>query len=269
MSAFPPELDKLMPLALASIQDCVGIPEESLGQSSGNDANRSALFEYARREAGLVVMATMFDSKKLFMKRTGRLKLSYILNYMNDGRLVRLTEQGQDKYVPMVFDDPNVAKYDIVVDTAQDSPNQREKTWAIIERFLPFVDKLGAPPKFYADLLPYIPHFPANLTRSLQQTLLEQQEKTEGGEGAQPDPAKMADIQLKAQKLPAEIAQIQANTEKLMAQAQEIQSQIPLNMATIQEKRANVQLHGLEQMRETIALDDAREANRLSAHEAA
>ncbi len=267
--AFPQELDKLMSLALSSIQDTVGIPVESLGQSDGGAGNKSALFEYARREAGLVIMASMFDAKKLFMKRQGRLLLSYMLRFMNDGRLIRVVEAGQEEYVPMVFKDPDVAKYDIVVDTAPDSPNQREKTWGIIERFLPFVERLGAEPKFYADLLPYSP-LPAALTRSLQQTLLEQQENQKDGKGEdQPDQAKMAEIQLKAQKLPAEIDKIQAETARLEAQARQLQSSMVLNFAKAQEAGAMTQMKGLEQIRETIALDDARDMGKLTAHEAA
>lgn len=269
VGAFPPELDKLMPLALQSIQDCVGIPDESLGRSSElTVGNRSAAFEQNRREAALTVMATIFDAKRLFMKRQGRVLLSFMLKFMNDGRLVRIQEQGQEKYVPMVFRDPDIAKYDIVVDVAKDSPTEREKTWAIIERFLPFVDKLGAPPKFYADLLPYIPHFPSTLTRSLQQTLIEQQQSQEQG-GQQIDPAKQAKAQVDMAKLPHEIEKIRAETQRLMAQAQQLQSAMHLNLAKVQETGARVELDSLEQIRETVALDDAREQNRLSAHEAA
>lgn len=276
--AFPAELDKLMPLALQSIQDCAGIPVESLGESSDGGSNRSALFEYARREAGLVVMATMFDAKRLFMKRQGRLLLSYMLHFMNDGRLVRIVEKGQEKYVPLVFENPDETKFDIVVDSAPNSPNEREKTWAIIERFLPFVQGIGASPKFYADLLPYIPHFPSTLTRSLQKTLIEQQEKEEeeGGKDGEKNAgqtanaeAKMAELQLKSQKLPAEMEKLQAETQRLMAQAKELESQIVLNFATAEEKRASTEMGGLEQIRETIALDDARKMQRFSAHEAA
>ena len=122
-------------------------------------------------------MSSLFDSKRLFMKRQGRLLLSYMLAFMNDGRLIRINSEGQEQYVPMVFEDPNIARYDIVVDQTPDTPNQREKTWAVIQGMFPFLKDLGAPPKFMADLLPYVPHFPAQLTRSLQQTLLEQQEQ--------------------------------------------------------------------------------------------
>ena len=265
---FDDKLSELMPLALSSIQDCVGVPDEMLGQATDTNPHRSAILEHGRREAGLVLMAHLFDSKRLFMKRQGRILLSYMLNFMNDGRLIRIVEEGQEQYVPMVFEDPDVAKYDIIVDTAPDAPNQREKTWGIIERFLPFVERLGAPPKFYADLLPYIPHFPSTLTRSLQQTLIEQQEQQQSGEG-EADPAKMADIQLKAQKLPAEIEKLQAEAQRLEAQRRELESQIVVNFASAREKMANIELGSMEQIRETIALDDARELGKLSAHEAA
>ena len=264
----PTELDKLLPYALQSIQDCVGIPEESLGRSADQaTGNRSALFEHQRREAGLVVMSSLFDSKRLFMKRQGRLLLSYMLNFMNDGRLIRINSEGQEQYVPMIFEDPNIARYDIVVDQTPDTPNQREKTWAVIQGMFPFLKDLGAPPKFMADLLPYVPHFPAQLTRSLQQTLMEQQQQQ--GQGAEPDPAKMAKIQLEAQKLPFDIGKIKAETERLQAQVDHLESGVLLNMAKARESGANVQMRGLENIRETIALDDAREQGKLTAHEAA
>ncbi|MGI9451983.1 MAG: hypothetical protein ACR2QH_15275 [Geminicoccaceae bacterium] len=264
----PTELGQhLLPFALDSIQECVGIPSESLGQTTGNDQNRSALFEQARREAGLTVMAYLFDSKRLFNKRQGRLQLNYILKFMNDGRLIRMVEEGQQRYVQMVFDDPDVKKYDIVVDEAPDSPHQREKTWSILERFLPFIERLGAPPEFYAEMLPYAP-LPAALAKSWRETLMKQgqQGQDQPSEG---DQAKMIQAQIDQQKLPAELEKIKAETERLMADAKRLESNIVLNFAKAREAGARVEMDSLEGIRETIALDDARELGKMTAHEVA
>ena len=253
--AFPQELHNLLPFALQSIQDCVGVNAEQLGMTGGTDANRAALLESERRKAGITLMAQFFDAKRLFTKRQGRLLLRYILTYMNDGRLIRVVSDGNKSYARLLVEDPQSVKYDIVVDDAPDAPNQRDKTWATLVPMLPMLERLQPPPEIWIKVLRYSP-LPAQLVNDLEEDL-----KQSEGDQAQQDP--------KDAKIPAEIEKIMAEIEKLKADAARLQTAATLNIAKARESRARVEMDAIEGIRETVAIDDAERHNRLTAHESA
>ena len=266
-TSLPPELGQhLLPFALQSIQDCVGVNQEQLGATgNANDANRAASLERERREAGITLMAHFFTAKRLFIKRQGRLLLRYMINFMNDGRLIRIQSEGNKQYAQLVIDNPDAIQYDIVVDDAPDSPNQRDKTWSTIIPMLPMMERLQPPPEVWIDVLRYSP-LPAQLVEKLAQDI----EGAEGqGDQEQVNPKDAAAAQADMAKLPAEIEKLQAETARLMADMERLQSQTLLNMAKAQESGAKIELDALEGIRETIAVDDARKANKLTTHEAA
>ncbi len=53
--------------------------------------------------------------------------LYLIENYLSDGRLIRIVGQEQEQYVPLIRQ-PGNASYDVIVDEAPTSPNQKEAT---------------------------------------------------------------------------------------------------------------------------------------------
>jgi len=268
-TGLPPELGQhLLPFALQSIQDCVGVNQEQLGATGEgtSDANRAASLERERREAGITLMAHFFKAKRLFIKRQGRLLLRYMLEFMNDGRLIRIQNEGNKQYAQLVVDSPEEIQYDIVVDDAPDSPNQKDKTWAVIERLMPVMLKLEAPPEVWLDSMRYSP-LPAQLVEKWQKAV--DQSQGQGQEQDQPNPKDVASAQADMAKLPAEIQKLQADTARLMAAAEELKSQTILNMAKAQESGAKVELEALEGIRETIAVDDAAKSGKLTTHEAA
>ena len=252
----PPELSNLMSFAMQSIQDCVGVNQEQLGMTGGTDANRAALLEHERRKAGITLMAHFFDSKRLFVKRQGRLVLKFMVNFMNDGRMLRITNEGQHKYVKMLIQNPDTAQYDIIVDQSPDSPSQVDKTWATLIPMMPMLERLQPPPEIWAQVIRYSP-LPSVMKDKMAE-LIEQ-----GGQGQEEDP----EAQAKAGKLQADAQKSMAEIEKIKAQIQEIFSQVKLNHAKIYETTARVEMDALEGVRETQALDDARELGKMSAHE--
>lgn len=260
---FPQELHSLLPFALQSIQDCVGVTSEQLGataEGSGN-AQRAAMLEQERRKAGITLMANLFDAKKLFVKRQGRVMLRYILEFMNDGRLIRIQQEGNKEYAQLLIEDPKSVRYDIVVDDAPDSPNQKDKTWATMIPLLPLMERLQPPPDLWVKVLRYSP-LPASLVNDMAETIEQAQQQDQGQEV---DPQ----AELDAAKLPAEIEKLKAETARLMADMERLQSQTMLNMAKAGESGARVELDALEGVRETIAVDDARKSKTLTTHEAA
>jgi hypothetical protein len=259
--AFPDELHQLMPVALTSIQECAGIPPESIGTThSASDANKSALFEHERREAGLVLMTYLFDAKRMHTKRQGRIMLRFILKFMNDGRLVRIVDRGKQQYVPLIFESPDALRYDVIVSDAPDSPNQRAKTWAIIERMMPFIASTDPGPTFWASIVRASP-----LSSKHQEEFVKHLE--DEAQRAQEDPPLDGREAAAIAKVPAEIQKLYAEAKQKLAGAKELESQAMKNLADIKNMGAQTTLSALEGIRETVAVDDAARANKLTVHE--
>jgi hypothetical protein len=203
---FPNGLDKLMEFAIASIRDTSGINLELLGLAGREQAG---VLESQRKQAGMTILAHMFDSVRLMRREMGRLLLFYIQNYMSDGRLVRVVGKQMEQYVPLVKDQ-TIGEYDVVVDESPTSPNQKEQVFTVLMQVLPGMMKMGVPiPPSIIDYLP----LPSSLTDEWKNYIQQQQEQ----KSQQPNPDMQkaeADIQVSQAKVQADI---QNNKMKTMA----------------------------------------------------
>jgi hypothetical protein len=121
--------------ALDFIRDVSGVNLELLGL---RDATQSGVLEEHRKQAGMSILAGLFDSLRLYRKRQGRILLYFILTYLSDGRLIRIVGEEGAKYVPLIHQ-PGLVDYDVVVDDEPTSPNQKEKVWATLMQMLPML----------------------------------------------------------------------------------------------------------------------------------
>lgn len=149
----PKDLGNLLQFALSSLRDSTGINLEILGMV---EKDQPGIVEHMRKQAGMTVLATLFNSLRRYRKEQGRLALAYITEYLADGRLIRIADADSKQYVQLVKD-PNTAEYDVVVDDAPMSPNQKEQVWGTLTTLLPFMSKLPIPPTVYMELLKYSP----------------------------------------------------------------------------------------------------------------
>src|SRR5262249_23711312 len=144
----------LMAFGISSIRDVTGINLELLGQ---RDENQPGILEFQRKQAAMTVLATLFDSLRRFRKMVGRIRLYFIQNFLADGRLVRLAGPDGASIVPLLRD-RTLGEYEVIVDDAPTSPNQKEANWAIISSMLPaFRDQLVQNPELIAAVLDYSP----------------------------------------------------------------------------------------------------------------
>jgi hypothetical protein len=134
-AVFPAGFDNLMQFAISSIRDVSGVNLELLGL---RDAQQSGVLEEHRKQAGMTILAGLFDSLRLYRKRQGRILLAFILTYLSDGRLIRIVGEEGAKYVPLIRQ-PGLVDYDVVVDDEPTSPNQKEKVWATLMQMLPML----------------------------------------------------------------------------------------------------------------------------------
>lgn len=154
----PQALDRLMAFAIQSFPDVTGINLEMLGLAGRDQAG---IVETQRKQSGITILAWAFDSLRRYRKEQGRLLAHLISNYLSDGRLIRITgDTGKAQYIPLLREQLTF-EYDVIVDEAPTSPNQKERTFQILTELLPALQAMGIP--IPPNLLKYSP-LPESLT---------------------------------------------------------------------------------------------------------
>lgn len=147
----PPGLEQLMTFAISSIRDVSGINLELLGQA---DREQAAILEQQRRQSAMTTLATMFDSLRKYRKHDGRLLLHFIW-MLPEGTLIRIVDKGEIRYIPLMKDSENIEKYDIIIDQAPTSPDQKQFVWGVTSQIL---QMNILPPQAAVELLKYSPY---------------------------------------------------------------------------------------------------------------
>lgn len=209
----PAGMDKLMAFSLDAVHEVTGVNLELLGFANREQAG---VLESQRKQAGLTIIAPLFDAMRRYRKEQGRVLLHFIQTYIADGRLIRIMgQQGQEQYVPLAVQN-ETAVYDVIVDEAPTSPNMKERVYGALVEMLPAMAKLGLP--LPPELLDYAP-----IPSSLAQKWKEQVEK-----GAQLPP-----------EVQKEMSRLAEENKKLKDKKEETQAQIQLKQA---ETAADAQL---------------------------
>lgn len=253
---YPAGLDKLMEFAVSSIRDVSGVNVEMLGMREGN---QPGILEYQRKQAGMRILAGMFNALRRYRKEQGRLLLSYIEEYLTDGRLIRVVGDAGAKYVPLVRQE-GTSTYDVIVDEAPTSPNQKDKVFSILSTLVPQLVQVGIPVP--PDVVDYMP-LPENLIQKWKAMLTEQQEAgISAEEGAM--------MQQSIQFLQAENQKLRADQEGKMMKAQldaelkreEIQARMEEESLTLAQKR-DLAMQELELKREIAEYELSLERMKL------
>jgi len=152
LATWPAGLDKLMSFSLEAVHEVSGVNVELLGLA---DRAQPGILEMTRKQAGLTILAPLFDSLRRYRKEQGRVLLHFIQTYISDGRLIRVVGgDGKERYVPLAKR-PETAKYDVIVDEAPTSPNMKERVFAALVQMMPALAKMGVP--LPPELLDYAP----------------------------------------------------------------------------------------------------------------
>lgn len=242
----------LMEFAINSIRDCTGINLELLGQK---DINQPGILEAQRKQAGMTVLATLFDSLRRFRKQVGRMRLYFIQTYFSDGRLIRVVGPEGAQALPLLRD-KTFGEYDVVVDDTPTSPNQKEANWAIIQPLLAiFKDQLMQNPKVFAEMLEYSP-LPTKLVEMIKNFVTE----------ADNDPKKQQEVETAKRLLIAkEVAAInkdQSIAEMNDAKAGATQATATYDLAMAQHMLANGEFEKLKAHLDVMkTAADARKAD--------
>lgn len=215
---------ELMQFAISAIRDCTGINLELLGLK---DANQPGVLEAQRKQAGMTVLATLFDSLRRFRKGVGHIRLYYIQNYFADGRLIRVAGPLAAKAIPLLKD-KTFGEYQVIIDDTPTSPNQKQANWAVIAPMIGlFKEQLAQKPELLAALLEYSP-LPAALVELIKQMVLQESNNPQ----AQQDKAQMK--QLAIQGAVAKINKDQSTAEMNNAKAGATQATASYDLAMAQ-----------------------------------
>ncbi|WP_208434595.1 portal protein [Bartonella taylorii] len=252
VAQFPQGFFQLFNEAKEAINQVTGLSPEFIGT---REVTQAGILEAQRRQSSLNLLACLFDGLRLYRKRQGKIILYLIQNYLSDGRLVRISGEENAQYIPLTREEVTSVEYDIVVDDAPTSPNEKERTFGIITQLLPLLQN-AITPDIMLDLLRYSP-LPASLLNRVSEKFQQQQMAQQ----QQMDPEqemklqeKQQDLETKAQMHQMDLQQKQidlfvhqerAKTEaELMKQRYEIERQKLLNdQAHNQIMRERIALH--------------------------
>lgn len=218
MATYPAGLDRMMEFAVSSIPMVTGMNMELMGLAS---KVQPGVLEESRKRAGLTILQTVFDSLRRYRKRQGRVLLHMITTYISDGRLIRVVGDAGAKFVPLVKEE-GTSQYDVIVDESPTSPNQRDRTWAILQAIIPVALQSGIP--IPPAILEYMP-LPSSLVDKWKQELNQRQEKT-------PEQQAMEEATLR--KLISEVMKNEAAAEKSTADAEHARAEtdsVPIKRA--------------------------------------
>lgn len=265
-SQLPAGIGDMLQFSVQSIRDSAGVNLELLGQA---DRMQAGVLEYQRKQSGLTVLATLFDSLRRYRKDQGRLLLEFITEYISDGRLIRVVGENGAQYVPLIRQ-PGTLKYDVVVDDAPSSPNMKERTWQLLQPLMQPLFGMGLPKEVYLELFKYSP-LPDSLMDKIGAMVKNQPPKpdpkqAEAQAKLQIDAQKAQhDAQLSQQKAQADFALKKAQAEQdaaLAAQMQAADIQLKREMAAaemeIQQQKAALE-YQLAQQRQAWEAELARE----------
>jgi hypothetical protein len=210
----PTALMSLTEFAISSIRDVSGVNQELLGM---RDQNQPGILEYQRKQAAMTTLAVLFDALRQYRKQQAEVMLFYMVEYLADGRLIRISDEDGERYEPLVID-PGVRKYDVIVDDSPTAPNNKERVWETIQQMLPILERAGLSPEIWAEIIEYSP-FPSALVEKLRDFATKPQEPD-------PEAEKMKELALQAamaevEKLRAEIDESRAEAERERANAYE------------------------------------------------
>lgn len=184
---FPAGFFTLFQESKEAITQVTGLSPEFLGT---REVDQAGVLEYQRRQSSLNLLASLFNALRRYRKRQGKVMLFLIQNHLSDGRLIRILGDEKAEYVPLMKQDVAQKQYDIIVDDAPTSPNEKERSWQIIMQMLPMLKDMMTP-EVALELLRYSP---------LPTSLVEKWSKKaqEARENAPPPPPSPEELKAKA-----------------------------------------------------------------------
>lgn len=199
--SFPTGFFQLFEECKQSFSSISGLSPEFIGT---REVNQAGILENTRKQSSLNLLAEIFDNLRRYRKRQGLIILHLLQKYLNDGRLMRIISQDKIQYLPLTAQILQNQEYDVIVDDAPTSPNEKERNFAIIQQLMPILQQYMTP-EMGLELLNYSP-LPASLVEKFKNIYGNRQQQPN-----EPSP--------QMQKHEAELAKINAQTQAITQKA--------------------------------------------------
>lgn len=148
-----PALFQLMELAMDMVRKVTGVNDEILGLVGKEQAG---VLEYQRKQAAYGILSPFFDAERRYRRDQGKLLLAQMRLYLPADKLMKVVDQGTQKYVT-IAETVQAGQYDVIVDDAPSGPNSKAKVMQVLGPWLPPMVEAGfIDANAIADILPYM-----------------------------------------------------------------------------------------------------------------
>jgi hypothetical protein len=230
---------QLMQIADSMFAKVSGMNMELMGMA---DRQQPGVLEAQRKQSAMTILATLFDSLSAFRREVGAMRLTFIQDYLADGRLIRVHGDDGIQAIPLVKD-KTLGQYDVIVDDAPSSTNMKEKAWAALMTLLPAVQDMLTP-QVVVMLLDYVPNLPSRLVEELKKI---------ASEPPSPEAAEMQKRGQMAEIEDKEASGVQKKTAAVLNLAKAANERAQQQMARVQAVDAQLVEAGLMDPRNLMA----------------
>jgi hypothetical protein len=159
--AVPRHLVELAMSRPQQLREITGINSEMTGQRTPD----AGVVLEMRKKAATTVLAPLFDNYRRSKVEVGKVLLCYMQTYISPGRRLRVIGNGKAGWVTATTD-MTEGRFDLKVEEANASINDRLETLTVLQTTLPQLLKMGVPvPPDIVDLLPMNPDLRAEMKR--------------------------------------------------------------------------------------------------------
>jgi len=240
---FPAGFFTLFQESKDEISQVTGLSPEFIGT---REVDQAGVLEMQRRQSSLNLLASLFNALRRYRKRQGKVMLYLIQNHLSDGRMVRIVGDDRKQYVQLTKESVANITYDIIVDDAPTSPNEKERIWGILIQLMPIVKEMITP-DVALDLLRYSP-LPASMVDKLMQKAQQAQAEAQ----QQPSPEQM-EMQARAAEFEMDMAGKQADLQ-MKQQESELSLQEKVLDFLLKQREAEMKMVGQQaQLNTTLA----------------
>jgi len=245
---YPQATDRLLQFSIQSIYDVTGVNVEMLGMA---DRAQPGVVEESRKRSAYTILASFFDSMRMYRKQAGIILLEYIQKYIPTDRIADVLEDDLKQYAQMIKE-VDLKQMNVIVSESPVSDNHKSIVWNFIAQVLPALLKMGVPVP--PDIFDYSP-LPAPLVQKWKAML-------SPGQNGQASPEQQV------QMLQQQLQQMQQALQQFQAENQKLKNQENVKMAELSSKRelsgAELQLER-EKAQADIAIEQQKLKNEFEA----
>lgn len=242
----PSGLLDMINFAATAIMETTGVTQDFMGMTDSKLMTATLNRQLIRQ--GLTVLSDYFDAKKFYTISQGRLFIDCvrIMVENSEGRLIRVMDKGEAKYLPLLSNGI-AAEYDVIVEDAPASPSERQDTF---EKLMELAGRLANMPN-PVNIMPLALQFSPLKENQIKDIM----ELMQPPPPPEPDPMTQQILMAETQLKQATAAKAEADARKTSLDAllkqQELEQNPSYNEAKVAKTMADAQLSNVKAFSES------------------